>query len=163
MPTDSENTMTSPFDRSGSQVVARTVEHADGMGHARARAAAFVAAYGEAWERWDVDGFVGLFSPEVVYIAHPDETVVGREALRGYLRKEEAAQGDVSVRMGSPMLDGNRIMAEFWVAATNAGERATIVGCLIAHLDPADGVCTHFREYWFDLEGHAEPYWNWGE
>jgi SnoaL-like domain len=162
MPTDSENTMTSPFDRSGSQVVAEPIEDAHVMNHDRARAAAFVGAYGEAWERWDVDSFVELFGPEVVYVAHPQETVVGRAALRRYLRKEETAQGAVSVRMGSPMLDGNRVMAEFWVAATNGGQQATIAGCLIAHLDPTDGLCTHFREYWFDLDGHAEPFWSWG-
>ena len=43
------------------------------------------------------------------------------------------------------------------------GEEATIAGCLIAQLDKADGRCTHFREYWFDIEGHLPAFDGWGE
>ena len=69
-------------------------------------ATAFVESYGRTWESWDVEGFVELFSEEVVYVAHPQETVVGRDALRRYLRKEQAEQGDVSVRMGHEIVEG---------------------------------------------------------
>ena len=49
----------------------------------RESAAAFVEGYGRAWESWDVSGFVGLFSDEVVYVAHPtQETVVGKRRWR---------------------------------------------------------------------------------
>ena len=130
----------------------------------RERAAAFVDGYGQAWESWDIAGFVALFSDEVVYVAHPtEETVLGREALRGYLRKEETEQGAVSVRMGKPIIDGNHVVAEFWVTRTNGDEEATLAGCFIAQLDPTDGRCKDFREYWFDTEGHASPYQGWGE
>ncbi len=132
------------------------------MSTARESASAFVSGYGRTWESWDVAGFVGLFSDDVVYVAHPEETVVGSEALRRYVRKEEAAQGAVSVRMGTPMIAGEQVMAEFWVNATNEGEQATIAGCLIARLEPEGGRCTHFREYWFDLAGHSGPYAGWG-
>ncbi len=37
----------------------------------REAAAAFVAGYGRTWERWDLKGFVELFSDDVVYIEHP--------------------------------------------------------------------------------------------
>jgi hypothetical protein len=53
-------------------------------------------------------------------------------------------------------------MGEFWVQATNNGEKASIAGCLIARLDGPGGRCTHFREYWFDLEGHRDPFEGWG-
>jgi ketosteroid isomerase-like protein len=130
----------------------------------REGAAAFVEGYGRSWESWDVSGFVDLFSDDVVYVAHPlQETVVGREALRRYLQKEEAEQGKVSVRMGDPVIEGDRVAAEFWVTATSQGEAATITGCLIARLDESDGRCTSFREYWFDEEGHASPFEGWGE
>ena len=128
------------------------------------RATAFVDGYGQAWESWDIAGFVELFSDEVVYVAHPtEETVVGREALRGYLRKEEAEQGAVSVRMGKPIIEEDHVAAEFWVTATNRDEEATIPGCFIAQLDRTDGRCTHLREYWFDIEGHTSAYTGWGE
>jgi ketosteroid isomerase-like protein len=130
----------------------------------RERATAFVDSYGQTWESWDIAGFVDLFSDEVVYVAHPtEETVVGREALRRYLRKEETEQGAVTVRMGKPIIEGDDLAAEFWVTATNRDEEATIAGCLIAQLDRTDGRCTHFREYWFDIEGHTSAYQGWGE
>jgi len=133
------------------------------MGLDRASASAFVDAYGRTWESWDVPGFVDLFSEDVVYVAHAmQETVVGRSALERYLRKEAAEQGDVSVRMGEPVVEGDRVAVEFWVAATSGGATATIAGCLIARLGP-DGRCVSFREYWFDEEGHTEAFEGWGE
>jgi hypothetical protein len=125
--------------------------------------AVFVEAYGAAWESWDFSGFVDLFSDDVVYVAHAtQETVVGRAALATYIRKEAADQGQASVRMGSPVIDGDHVAAEFWVTRTNEGENWTTAGCLIAQLGP-DGRCTVFREYWFDVEGHTRPYAGWGE
>jgi len=130
----------------------------------RERAAAFVDGYGATWESWDIAGFVALFSDDVVYVAHPtEETVVGRDALRSYVRKEQAEQGEVSVRMGKPIVESDHVAAEFWVTARNRGEEATIAGCLIARLDGPAGRCTHFREYWFDIEGHISAFSGWGE
>jgi ketosteroid isomerase-like protein len=133
------------------------------MGVGREDAAAFVEGYGRTWERWDVSGFVALFSDDVVYVAHAtQETVVGRTALASYLRKEEAEQGEVGVRMGSPVIDGDRVAAEFWVTGTRGGEAWTAAGCFVARLAP-DGRCGLFREYWFDIEGHTSAYEGWGE
>ncbi len=129
----------------------------------RQEAAAFVDGYGRAWELWDVPRFLDLFSDEVVYVAHAtEETVVGTAALASYLRKEAAEQGEVSVRMGSPVIDADRVAAEFWVTATSGSETATIAGCFVARLAP-DGRCSNFREYWFDVEGHTPPYDGWGK
>jgi ketosteroid isomerase-like protein len=129
----------------------------------RTSASAFVDAYGRTWESWDVPGFVDLFSEDVVYVAHAmQETVVGRSALARYLEKEAAEQGEVSVRMGKPVVEGDRVAAEFWVAATSGGVAATIAGCLVARLGP-DGRCVSFREYWFDEEGQTDAYEGWGE
>jgi hypothetical protein len=129
----------------------------------REQAMAFVQAYRRTWEEWDVPAFVDLFTDEVVYVAHAtEETVVGRAALTSYLHKEESEQGRVRVRMGDPIIDGDRVAAEFWVTATSNGENATIVGCLIARLG-ADGRCTFFSEYWFDVEGRIDPYQGWGD
>jgi ketosteroid isomerase-like protein len=128
----------------------------------RGRAAEFVDRYGQTWERWDNPGFVELFSDEVVYVAHPEEVVVGREALSVYLRKEEAEQGAVSVHMGKPIVEGDHVVAEFWVTAINQGVEATIAGCFIARLD-AEGRCSRFREYWFDIDGHSDTFEGWGE
>jgi len=139
------------------------MSHENASDSNRDRASAFVDGYGRAWEAWDVPGFVDLFSEEVVYVAHPTaETVVGRAALAKYLEKEAAEQGDVNVRMGDPVIEGDRVAAEFWVTATSGGEKATITGCLIARLG-SDGLCVRFREYWFDEPGHTDAFDGWGE
>ena len=138
-------------------------EEENAMSADRDHASAFVDGYGRCWETWDVPGFVDLFSEDVVYVAHAtQETVVGRTALAKYLRKEAAEQGDVSVRMGKPVIEGDRVAAEFWVSATSGGETATITGCFIARLAP-DGRCLSFREYWFDEAGHTDAFEGWGE
>ena len=130
------------------------------MSEDREAALAFVEGYGRTWEGWDIAGFVDLFTEDVIYTDHPtEETVVGREALEHYVRKEQAQQGAVAVRMGVPIVDGNRVSAEFWAA----GEQATIAGCLIAHIDGGHGRCSHFREYWFEIDGHASPKDGWGD
>ncbi len=124
----------------------------------RAAAADWARAYGSTWAAWDIAGFLDLFSEDVVYLEHPTgEAVVGRAALDAYVREEEREQGDVTVRIGSPVVDGNRVAGEFWAA----GEDGAIAGGFIALLD-ATGRCTMFREYWFEIEEGAEPPEGWG-
>ena len=128
----------------------------------RGEALAFVEAYGQTWQTWNVEGFVDLFTEDVVYVAHPiDETVIGRAALLAYVEKEAALQGDVAVRMGSAVIDNDRVAAEFWVTCS-AAPGATITGCFVARLD-ADGRCCQFREYWFDVQGSRPSYRGWGD
>lgn len=121
----------------------------------------FIADYGRHWQAWNIEAFVGLFSDDVSYVAHPDEEVIESHDLGRYLEKERGEQGEVLVRMGEPLVDGDQVMAELWVTATAEGEEASIAGCLIARLD-GSGRCTDFREYWFDLEGHRQPFDGWG-
>lgn len=129
----------------------------------REKAAAFVEGYGRTWQNWDFSGFVELFSDDVVYVEHPtDETVIGSEAMLDYIHREQAAEGRANVRMGKPLIDGNRVAAEFWTTMTNGEEQGTLIGCFIAELDTG-GRCVHFRQYWFDLPGHREAYTRWGD
>src|ERR1039458_6532521 len=132
----------------------------------RERAFAFVDGYGQTWESWDLSGFVELFSEDVVYVEHPtDETVVGRHEMERYIRKEQTEQGAASVRMGTPIVQGDQVVAEFWATMSNreGEEEGTLMGCFIAQLDQTNGRCTHFRQYWFEVEGHASPFNGWGE
>ena len=129
----------------------------------REKATAFVEGYGRTWGRWDFDGFVDLFKDDVVYVEHPtDETVVGREQMEAYIRAEHEYQGAATVRMGNPIVEGDQVVAEFWATMTQAGEKRTLIGCFIAPLDPNDGRCAHFRQYWFETTGHASPFGGWG-
>jgi ketosteroid isomerase-like protein len=130
----------------------------------RAQVTAFIENYHRTWQTWDVDGFVELFSDDAVYVDHPIEKIaVGQEAVADFLRNEESEQGTATVRMGTPIIDGNRVAVEYWVTKTNGDEEATLTGCLMAQLDPTDGRCKRIHEYWFDIEGHPSPYAGWGE
>jgi hypothetical protein len=122
----------------------------------------FARRYGEAWQAWDAQGFLALFGDEIVYVAHPDEVVRGIEELAEYFRKEQATQGAVRVRMGSPIVQGTRVIAEFWTTSVDQDPPWTYPGCLIADLDPDDGRCRRFREYWFEIQGVREPFSGWG-
>jgi hypothetical protein len=131
----------------------------------REQANAFVEGYGRTWEAWDLEGFVDLFSDDVVYVEHPvDETVVGRAEMELYIRKEQFEQGAARVRMGTPIVDGDQVVGEFWAAMSNRADEpeGTLAGCFIARIDPATGLCTHFRQYWFEFAGHASPFPGWG-
>ncbi|HME05098.1 MAG TPA: nuclear transport factor 2 family protein [Solirubrobacteraceae bacterium] len=135
------------------------------MAVSREMATAFVEGYGRAWESWDYEGFIDLFSDDVVYVEHPvDETVVGREAIGRYIRREQGEAGTVSVRMGRPIVEGNQVVAEFWTTMSNReGEpEGTLMGCFIAQLDPTSGRCMRFRQYWFEADGHLIPFNGWG-
>jgi SnoaL-like domain len=133
------------------------------MGLDPERARAFVDGYRETWESWNIEGFVELFSDDVVYIDAPiQETVVGSEALTRYVRKEQAEQDRVSVRTGRPVVEGDRVVGEFWVTPLDADEEGSFAGCFIARLDET-GRCTNFREYYYDITGDTNPYAGWGE
>jgi SnoaL-like domain len=69
------------------------------MGISRSQAVGFVQGYGRTWENWDFDGFVDLFTEDVVYVEHPtDETVVGRDQMQAYIRAEYDDQGVATVQ-----------------------------------------------------------------
>src|SRR5271155_2683196 len=129
----------------------------------RETATAFVDGYRNTWEKWDLTGFVDLFSDDVIYVEHPtDETVVGREEMARYIRKEQSEQGVANVRTGEAIVDGEQVVSEFWATMTNRGEQGTLAGCFIARLDPTNGLCIHFRQYWFEFDGHVSPFSGWG-
>jgi uncharacterized protein (TIGR02246 family) len=129
----------------------------------RERAVAFVEGYGRTWKAWDFEGFADLFTDDVVYVEHPtDETVVGREQVLEYIRREQDAEGVANVRMGAPIIEDDHVVGEFWTTMTKPDERGTLIGCFIAQLDET-GRCRHFRQYWHEVSGHVEPYRGWGE
>lgn len=129
----------------------------------REKAVGFVEGYGRTWQEWDFEGFADLFTDDVVYVEHAtDETVVGREQILDYIRREHIAAGTVDVRMGAPIVEGDCVVSEFWTTMSTPNEQATLIGCFIAQLDPDTGRCRHFRQYWHEVPGHVRPYEGWG-
>ena len=88
---------------------------------------------------------------------------VGRDQLLDYIRREHEAEGVASVRMGTPVVEGDHVVGEFWTTMSKPGEIATLIGCFIAKLDEPTGRCHHFRQYWHEVDERVTPYEGWGE
>src|SRR3954464_1958710 len=109
--------------------------------------------YGRAWERKDVDAFVGCFTPDAVYAWGPfGEALRGHDTIRA--RTDEAVSQQENVRFGHESLavtaDGRGI-ARWWVSLDAPGASVVeIEGIFLVTLDD-DGLCTDFRE-WFNSQ-----------
>ena len=108
-------------------------------------------AYGRAWERKDVDAFVGCFTDDAVYAWGPwGEPLRGHAEIRA--RTEQAIATDESIEFGHEPLaitpDGRGI-ARWWVSTRVPGTDTIEEdeGIFLITLG-ADYRCTDFREWW---------------
>lgn len=106
--------------------------------------------YGRAWERKDVDAFVGCFAEDAVYAWGPwGEPLRGHAEIRA--RTEAAVATQHHIQFGHEPLaitpDGRGI-ARWWVSTDEPdGTVEEDEGIFLVTLD-ADGRCTEFREWW---------------
>jgi ketosteroid isomerase-like protein len=107
--------------------------------------------YGRAWERKDLDGFVGCFAENAAYHWGPcAEPLRGHDEIRAHTQQAIATQDNV--QFGHEPLaitpDGRGI-ARWWVSMHVPAEGAIEEdeGIFLVTLD-AEGRCTEFREWW---------------
>jgi ketosteroid isomerase-like protein len=114
----------------------------------RERLGAWLDGYGRAWEQADPPAVLGLFTPDATYRAHPlGRAYTGHDAIADYWTRATAGQRDIQVRFGDPIVDGDRVAAEFWSTMRGDGGPVTVAGCLLLALAP-DGRCRSLRECW---------------
>ncbi len=119
--------------------------------------AAWVEAYRRAWEERDADAAAALFTDESTYRSNIfEEPHRGPDGVRAYWSGVTAAQREVSVRMGRPIVDGDRVAVEFWTTMENDGAEVTLPGCLLLSFDE-DGRCRSLHEYYTFTEGRLDP------
>lgn len=124
---------------------------------------AWVEAYRVAWETKDSEAAAALFTEDAGYRDNIfEEPHRGRTGVEAYWSGVTAAQSNVTVRMGTPFVDGSRVAVEFWTTMLAGGEPLTLPGCLLLHFDD-DGLCTDLREYWVTLPEIRQPPPGWGE
>lgn len=124
---------------------------------------AWADAYRRAWETADAQAAAALFVENANYRSNIfEEPHAGRRGIEDYWRTVTAAQSEVTVRMGSPFVDGNRVAVEFWTTMFVSGDEVTLPGCLLLRFDD-DGLCTDLREYWHRLAERRQPPPGWGE
>jgi ketosteroid isomerase-like protein len=123
-----------------------TVDYATGAG--------ILAAYGRAWEAFDGDGWIELFTESAEYHEDPFETpIVGHNPIRSYLLHAAENQQQVEFTVERHWVAGNTVLAA-WHASfvrTATGARVRIAGFMTLELDP-DGRISRFREWWHRRE-----------
>jgi hypothetical protein len=130
----------------------------------------WIAAYAQAWRDKDDAAVADLFVEDGVYRSSPtDAPHVGREAIAAYWRRATSTQRDLELCFGSPVIDGQRLMIEWWAVMRDpewrseaASDAVTLPGCLVLRF-AGDGRCEELREYYNPLFGEAaSPRDGWG-
>jgi hypothetical protein len=122
----------------------------------------WIETYRVAWERRDPDLAASLFTDDAWYRSLIfDEPHVGQEGVHAYWSSVTSQQSNVSVRLGTPVVQGNRVVVEWWTQMDVDGAPITLPGALILRF-AADGRCEELREYWHHQPGRVEPPEGWG-
>jgi ketosteroid isomerase-like protein len=108
-----------------------------------------LTAYGRAWETFDGDAWVAIFSDEAEYHNDPfGPPLIGRNALRAYLLDAAEAQRDVEFTVERHWVSGATVLAAWHVAFVrrSTGRLVRLAGFLTMELAP-DGRVDRFREW----------------
>ena len=111
--------------------------------------------YGQAWETFDGDAWVDLFTDEAEYHGDPfGEPLVGHNALRAYLLDHARKQRDVDFTVERHWVSGSTVLAAWHVSWTDRGDGRVVrwAGFLTTEV-ASDGRISRFREW--ALEGPA--------
>lgn len=120
-------------------------------------------AYKTAWETADSDAAAALFTEDGTYRANIyEDPYRGRSGVAAYWTDVTSSQSDVTVKMGQPLVDGNRAVVEFWTKMRVGGEPVTLAGALLLEFAD-DGLCKSLHEYWNFQEGEVDPPQGWGD
>jgi ketosteroid isomerase-like protein len=122
-----------------------------------AGAGEWLEAYGAAWQTFDGDGWVALFTEDAEYHEDPFEApLVGHNALRAYLLNASASQRDVEFTVERHWAAGATVLAA-WHATfvrRTGGNLVRTAGFLTAEV-AADGRVSRFHAWTIDAPGTA--------
>jgi ketosteroid isomerase-like protein len=114
-----------------------------------AAAGDLLEAYGRAWETFDGDAWVAIFTGDAEYHEDPfGEPVVGHNALRAYLLDASASQRAVEFTTERHWVSGTTILAAWHATFTRraSGRLVRMAGFMTAEVAP-DGRIARFREW----------------
>ena len=114
-----------------------------------AAAGDLLAAYGHAWEAFDGDAWVAIFTEDAECHEDPFEApLVGHNALRAYLLDASASQRDVEFTVERHWVSGETVLAAWHVRFTRlaSGRLVRLAGFMTAEV-AADGRIARFREW----------------
>ncbi|MDP9144521.1 MAG: nuclear transport factor 2 family protein [Actinomycetota bacterium] len=127
----------------------------------RAEVEAWVEDLRSAWEAANPVQIGALFADDAEYLTTPfGKGLQGRDSIVAYWSREMSTQDRVEVRMGRPVIDGERVAVEWWAVITSNGSQITDAGALMLEL--SGDRCRRLAEYWMLEEGGIEPAEGWG-
>jgi ketosteroid isomerase-like protein len=106
-------------------------------------------AYGRAWETFDGDAWVAIFTEDAEYHEDPfGEPIVGHNALRAYLLDASASQRDVEFIVERHWVSGPTVLAAWHVSFTrrSSSRLVRMAGFLTAEVT-LDRRIARFREW----------------
>ena len=122
-----------------------------------ASAGEWLEGYGRAWESFDGDAWVALFTEDAEYHGDPfGKPLIGHNALRAFMLESAASQKDVGFTVERHWVSGDTVLAA-WHAVfvrTSSGDRVRVAGFLTAEM-AADGRASRFREWAVAAPGSA--------
>ncbi len=122
----------------------------------------WVESYRRAWETADAVAAADLFRDDATYRSNIfEDPHVGREGIESYWTGVTSTQAEVKVKMGRPIIQGQRVAVEFWTTMENEGAPITLPGCLLLVFDD-EGKCLTLHEYYTFAEGRLTPPPEWG-
>jgi ketosteroid isomerase-like protein len=120
-----------------------------------ARAGDLLERYGAAWQAFDGDAWVALFTDDAEYHGDPfGPPLVGHNALRAFLLDSAERQRDVEFTVERHWVSGDTVLAAWhatWVGRLDGG-RTRSAGFITAEIAP-DGRISRFREWWMLAPG----------
>ena len=122
-----------------------------------AAAGEWLEAYGRAWQTFDGDAWVGLFTEDAEYHEDPfGPPLVGHNALRAYLLEAAASETDVEFTVERHWTAGDTLLAAWHAgfARKPGGQHARLAGFLTAEI-ASDGRASRFREWTLQAPGTA--------
>jgi ketosteroid isomerase-like protein len=105
--------------------------------------------YGRAWEAFDGDAWVDLFTEDVEYHEDPFEpALVGHNAVRAYLLKAAELQEEVSFTVERHWVVDPTILVVWHAAYAQRSDRARIRLAGFMTLEMRDGKIARLREWY---------------
>jgi ketosteroid isomerase-like protein len=114
-----------------------------------AAAGELLAAYGRAWESFDGDSWVALFTEDAEYHNDPfGPPIVGHNALRAYLLEAAGSQRDVEFSVERHWVSTTTVLAAWQVSfiRRSTGKLVRIAGFMTMEL-AGDGRIARFRDW----------------
>ena len=116
-----------------------------------------IDAFGDGWERGDVERICSVFTPDAVFLETPFSVKeVGLAAIRGYWKDLPMTQAEVSFRSGEVFEVGPWFATEFRCTfrRRRTGEQVDARGAIFC--ETKEGKISEMRMYWHRYAGGRE-------